>query len=89
MDAFAPIPPDWTDKAIHAHEFHCPSCRASCMEAQRVWINRRSPVYTEDYRKKWQEFYECKCRTVWWAWSNERPPSEFTKNDLDPNPFDD
>ena len=86
MDAFAPIPPDWTDKAIHAHEFHCPSCRASCMEAVRVWINRRSPVYTEDYRKKWQEFYECSCGMVWWAWSNERPPSEFTKNEL--NPFD-
>jgi hypothetical protein len=87
MDAFAPIPPDWTNKAIHAHQFCCPSCRASCMEAQRVWINRRSPVYTEDYRKKWQEFYECQCGTIWWAWSNERPPSEFVKNEL--NPFED
>jgi hypothetical protein len=87
MDAFAPISPDWTNKAIHAHQFCCPSCRASCMEAQRVWINRRSPVYTEDYRKKWQEFYECQCGTIWWAWSNERPPSEFVKNEL--NPFED
>jgi hypothetical protein len=87
MDAFAPIPPDWTNKAIHAHQFSCPSCQASCMEAQRVWINRRSPVYTEDYRKKWQEFYECHCGTVWWAWSNERPPSEFATHE--PNPFED
>lgn len=77
MDAFAPIPPDWTQAAVHAHEFRCPTCNSTCMEAKRVWINRRSPVYTEDYRKKWQEFYDCQCGTVWWAWSNERPPSEF------------
>jgi len=81
MDAFAPIPPEWTEKAIHAENFCCPTCRATCMEAERVWINRRSPVYTEDYRKKWQEFYHCHCGTVWWAWSTERPPSEFANRD--------
>ena len=81
MEAFAPIPPNWTEVAAHAHEFSCPACRATCMEAERVWINRRSPVYTEDYRKKWQEFYHCQCGTVWWAWSNERPPSEFANRE--------
>ncbi|MGV0024278.1 hypothetical protein [Phormidesmis priestleyi] len=93
MDAFEPMPPAWTKSAVHAHEFHCSTCRKTCIEAERVWINRRSPVFLEDYRKKWQEFYQCQCGTVWWAWSSDRPPSELA--DRDPpridffNPFDD
>ncbi|HEY9810918.1 MAG TPA: hypothetical protein V6D13_16440 [Halomicronema sp.] len=51
------------------------------MEALQVWINRRSPVYTEDHRRKWQEFYECNCGSSWWAWSNERPPSTLRQTD--------
>lgn len=46
------------------------------MEAQAVWINRRAPVYTEDHRRKWQEFYHCSCGTAWWAWSSDRPKPE-------------
>ncbi|MBD1938145.1 hypothetical protein [Microcoleus sp. FACHB-68] len=82
MDAFEPTPPEWTSQGIHAHEFCCPNCKASAMEAQGVWINRRSPVYTEDHRRKWQEFYQCQCGCVWWAWSNDRPPSNLTKPDI-------
>jgi len=81
MEAFAPVPPEWTEKATHAQNFCCPTCHATCMEADKVWINRRSPVYTEDYRKKWQEFYYCHCGSAWWAWSTERPPSEFANRD--------
>ncbi len=77
MDAFAPDSPDWTDSATHALGFCCPTCRASVLEADRVWINRRSPVLTETYRRKWQEFYQCRCGSVWWAWSDERPPSDL------------
>jgi hypothetical protein len=77
MDAFAPIPPKWTNKAIHAYEFCCPSCRASSLEAMEVWINRRSPVMTENHRRKWQEFYNCQCGYVWWAWSSDRPPTNL------------
>jgi len=84
MDAFSPIPPDWTKSATHALEFCCPNCRASSMEALGVWINRRSPVMTEEYRKKWQEFYQCQCGNVWWAWSSDRPPSELAKRDNPP-----
>lgn len=79
MDAFAPTPPEWTNKAIHAHEFYCPTCRASSREAEKVWLNRRSPVMTPDYRRTWQEFYQCNCGCVWWAWSNQRPPSELSR----------
>ncbi|AUT02714.1 hypothetical protein CLI64_21220 [Nostoc sp. CENA543] len=79
MDAFAPIPPEWTHKAVHAYEFCCPSCRASSLEAVQVWINRRSPVLTEGNRRKWQEFYHCQCGCVWWAWSSDRPPSDLIK----------
>ncbi|HEY9872205.1 MAG TPA: hypothetical protein V6D12_02155 [Candidatus Obscuribacterales bacterium] len=82
MDAFSPTPPQWIESAVHATEFSCPKCHASCMEAQRVWINRRSPVMTEEYRRKWQEFYQCQCDSVWWAWSSDRPPSELAKRDL-------
>jgi len=87
MDAFDPIPPAWTQTAIHAREFCCPKCHALCTEAQRVWINRRSPVFTEDHRRKWQEFYECYCETTWWAWSSDRPPSPLIKEE-EPKPED-
>jgi hypothetical protein len=88
MEAFDPIIPPWTETAIHAREFCCPQCKSSSMEAKRVWINRRSPVISEDYRRRWQEFYQCKCDSVWWAWSSDRPPSEFSKREL-LDPFDD
>lgn len=79
MEAFDPTPPSWTQSAVHAQGFCCPRCRAGSREATKVWINRRSPVLTEDYRKKWQEFYQCECESVWWGWSNERPPSDLLK----------
>lgn len=84
MDAFAPISPEWTNTAIHGYGFCCPKCRSSSWEAEKVWLNRRSPVMTEDYRRKWQEFYQCRCGCVWWAWSNERPPSEFSTGEDNP-----
>ncbi|NJL82998.1 MAG: hypothetical protein HC890_08670 [Chloroflexaceae bacterium] len=76
MDAFSPIPPSWTDKALHAIGFCCPSCRAPAAKAQQVWINRRAPVLGEDHRRKWQEFYYCECQQSWWAWSSDRPPTK-------------
>ncbi|CAN1212049.1 hypothetical protein TUMEXPCC7403_17720 [Tumidithrix helvetica PCC 7403] len=78
MDAFEPISPDWTQKATHAQNFCCPRCGRLPSQAKSVWINRRSPVYTENHRRKWQEFYACECDAVWWAWSSDRPPSEFS-----------
>ncbi|MEO6863378.1 MAG: hypothetical protein ABI180_17865 [Microcoleus sp.] len=81
MEAFAPHPPEWTAAAVHATEFCCPKCAASCTDAHEVWINRRSPVYTESNRRKWQEFYRCSCSAVWWAWSSDRPPSELVRSD--------
>jgi hypothetical protein len=84
MDAFSPVPPEWTKSATHALEFSCPHCRASSKEAELVWINRTSPVMTEEYRKKWQEFYQCQCGSVWWAWSTDRPPSDLAKRDRPP-----
>ncbi|HIK32896.1 MAG TPA: hypothetical protein IGS17_05990 [Oscillatoriales cyanobacterium M59_W2019_021] len=72
MDAFEPTPPHWTQSATHAHQFCCPTCGASPRDAKSVWLNRRSPVYTEDHRRKYQEFYHCQCETVWWAWSSDR-----------------
>lgn len=77
MDAFASIPPSWTQSAIHAHNFCCPTCKSAPAVATQVWINRRSPVYAENHRRKWQEFYLCQCNCAWWAWSSDRPPSEF------------
>ena len=79
MDAFAPTPPEWTAIATHAHQFCCPRCLASSHEAKQVWLNRRSPVMTDNYRRKWQEFYQCQCDYVWWAWSSDRPPSKYIK----------
>lgn len=78
MDAFAPTPPEWTHKAVHAYEFCCPNCRASSLEALQVWINRRSPVLTEEHQRKWQEFYNCQCGCAWWGWSSDRPPSNLS-----------
>ncbi|BAY63092.1 MULTISPECIES: hypothetical protein [Calothrix] len=78
MDAFAPTPPEWTNKAIHAYQFCCPNCKASSREATEVWLNRRSPVITEDRRRKWQEFYNCHCSCAWWAWSSDRPPTDLS-----------
>lgn len=77
MEAFDLNPPEWINPAVHAREFCCPKCKSTSMEAVKVWINRRSPVYTENNRRKWQEFYECHCGTAWWAWSAERPPSQL------------
>lgn len=84
MEAFSPIPPKWTESAVHAVQFACPNCGASSQQAQAVWINRRSPVYTEHQRRKWQEFYRCECNTIWWAWSSDRPPSDFQSRPSDP-----
>ncbi|MBW4568951.1 MAG: hypothetical protein KME31_13285 [Tolypothrix carrinoi HA7290-LM1] len=81
MEAFALIPPEWTNQGIHAHKFCCPKCGASSLEAEKVWINRRSPVLTEQRRRKWQEFYNCNCGCVWWAWSSDRPPTNLSKQD--------
>jgi hypothetical protein len=81
MDAFAPNPPQWTDKAIHASGFCCPRCHSGSLEAKEVWINRRSPVLTPEHRRKWQEFYHCHCAYVWWAWSSDRPPTDLLKDE--------
>ncbi|MEM7712330.1 MAG: hypothetical protein AAF349_01840 [Cyanobacteria bacterium P01_A01_bin.68] len=86
MDAFAPVAPEWTNQATHALEFCCPKCGSNSREAEKVWLNRRSPVVTEGYRRKWQEFYYCKCSYVWWAWSNDRPPADHSESDKD-NPI--
>lgn len=80
MEAFSPTPPDWINHAVHSFDFHCPQCRETARKAERVWINRRSPVMTEDYRRKWQEFYQCECGQGWWGWSSDRPPSDLTRS---------
>ena len=79
MDPFNPIPAPWTKDAIHALEFCCPNCKASPDRSERVWLNRRSPIVSEDYRRQWQEFYKCECGQSWWAWSGSRPPSELNQ----------
>ncbi len=78
MDAFSPTPPAWTETAIHGLQFRCPRCYASANKAQKAWINRRAPVISEDYGRRWQEFYLCECEQAWWAWSSDRPPSDLT-----------
>jgi hypothetical protein len=83
MDVFALTPPPWTEQSIHAKLFCCPTCRRASTEAQAVWLNRRSPVYTHDQRKKWQEFYHCECGTAWWAWSDQRPPNEYADRQIE------
>lgn len=82
MDAFSPTPPDWTTTATHALTFCCPNCRAKADRAKRVWINRNAPVTDYDRRRKWQEFYQCQCDRVWWAWSSDRPPLSQLEPDL-------
>ncbi|MDJ0574264.1 MAG: hypothetical protein QNJ65_03745 [Xenococcaceae cyanobacterium MO_234.B1] len=84
MDAFAPIPPKWTEKATHSVGFYCPSCKADATEAQDVWLNRRAPVTGYDRRRKWQEFYLCECNTPWWSWSSDRPSSNLGSKDTPP-----
>ncbi|MFM7450169.1 MAG: hypothetical protein ACKO24_16420 [Leptolyngbyaceae cyanobacterium] len=86
MDAFDPIPPAWTQSAVHAARFCCPTCGASSQAAQQVWINRRSPVFDRDNRHQWQEFYLCKCERAWWAWSLDRPPSNLARVEQEPFP---
>ena len=75
IEAFSPTPPDWINTATHARHFCCPHCRETPRKAQKVWINRRSPVISEDYRRKWQEFYQCECGQGWWGWSRDRSRS--------------
>jgi hypothetical protein len=75
MEAFSPKAPEWTKTAKHAFTFCCPRCGESPLKAQRVWLNRYAPVIMENYRRKWQEFYQCTCEQVWWAWSSDRLPS--------------
>ncbi|MEM1427139.1 MAG: hypothetical protein AAGF75_11375, partial [Cyanobacteria bacterium P01_H01_bin.130] len=92
-----PIAPAWTKSATHAIGFRCPACGETPAKAQRVWLNRRSPVFMENYKRKWQEFYHCECGCAWWGWSNERPPNELAERDREsdedssppnfPNPF--
>ncbi len=77
MEAFSPIPPSWTEKAVHALQFQCPRCQAAAKMAQAVWLNRHAPVTDENYRRKWQEFYLCECQQAWWAWSSDRPSTEL------------
>ncbi|GAB4350895.1 MAG: hypothetical protein Fur0042_19000 [Cyanophyceae cyanobacterium] len=79
MDAFSPVPPPWTEAAVRGLGFRCPRCGEGPRAATSVWLNRRSPVITERYRRKWQEFYACACGAGWWAWSDERPPSDLLK----------
>jgi len=81
MEAFSPVPPQWTQHATHSLEFGCPRCKQGAAVARNVWINRRAPVVGDNYRRKWQEFYECECGQVWWAWSSDRPPSEYTRRE--------
>jgi hypothetical protein len=79
MEAFSLNPPAWTQTATHALQFSCPVCQATAGKAHQVWINRNAPVLSEEYQRKWQEFYQCECGKVWWAWSSDRPPSKFNK----------
>jgi hypothetical protein len=79
IEAFEPTAPSWTNNATHSLQFCCPSCRESAAKSQRVWINRYAPVITEDYQRRWQEFYQCECGKAWWAWSSDRPPSNLKK----------
>ena len=82
MDAFAPLPPEWTKESVHAQPFGCPACGQGSREATKVWLNRRAPVFTEGRKRKYQEFYQCECGTVWWGWSSDRPPLDLTSTEL-------
>ena len=84
MEAFDPTPPEWTAAAVHIHDFCCPQCQADCGEANRVWINRRAMVITQQHQRRWQEFYHCQCGQAWWAWSSDRPPSKLGQDNSQP-----
>ncbi|NJK35063.1 MAG: hypothetical protein HC919_08980 [Oscillatoriales cyanobacterium SM2_2_1] len=81
MDAFSPIPPAWTQSARRAPKYHCPQCDAQAAAAQAVWINRRTPLFSVNHQRQWQEFYWCSCGQAWWGWSGDRQ-----KINLHPNP---
>jgi hypothetical protein len=91
MEAFSPTPPSWRELATHAEGFCCPNCRASSTAATAAWIDRRSPVFIENRKRKWQEFYLCECSRAWWGWSDERAPNEFADRQTTPgdnrNPY--
>ena len=87
MDAFSPVAPDWTEDAVHAKPFGCPSCQADSTEARQVWLNRRAPVFTDGRKRKWQEFYLCECGTAWWAWSSDRPPADWQRDEKNTDAF--
>ncbi|NJK27931.1 MAG: hypothetical protein HC925_04575 [Coleofasciculaceae cyanobacterium SM2_3_26] len=90
MEAFDIDPPEWVREAVHAVAFCCPACQASPLQAERVWINRRSPVYTEYNRRKWQEFYYCECGRTWWGWSSDSPPSPLGEREVpSEDPYED
>ena len=73
MEAFSRVAPEWTKTATHSLDFSCPRCHASSYQSQKVWLNRAAPVTTENYIRKYQEFYLCECKQAWWAWSSDRP----------------
>lgn len=81
MDAFSPYPPEWIQNATHAMSFCCPTCQNPPTKAQRAWLNRYAPVTDSLQRRRWQEFYDCECGTVWWAWSTDRPPSKHRREE--------
>ncbi|MBR8832211.1 MAG: hypothetical protein N5P05_000727 [Chroococcopsis gigantea SAG 12.99] len=79
MDAFSLSPPQWTENSVHSTGFHCPHCGLNPAKAKAAWLNRRAPVTGNDGRRKWQEFYLCECDKAWWAWSDDRPPTNLRK----------
>lgn len=81
MDAFSPTPPIWTKNAVHSLDFCCPSCKQSVTKTTQAWLNRQAPVIGVNYERKWQEFYQCECEQVWWAWSSDRPPSPYNNRE--------
>ncbi|MFM7218822.1 MAG: hypothetical protein ACKO21_01145 [Nodosilinea sp.] len=82
MDPFSAVSPEWVDQATHTTSFACPHCGEGSRQAKAVWINRRSPVYSEGQRRRWQEFYHCgNCGIAWWAWSSDRPPTVLSNLD--------
>jgi hypothetical protein len=92
MEAFSLTPPEWANTAVHALAFCCPRCGESSSQAKAAWINRRAPVYGENHKRKWQEFYHCPCDSAWWAWSSDRPPNpwqeEVERSQADEDPLD-
>ena len=66
--------------------FVVPLAAPLAAKQKKVWINKRAPVFTPDHRRKWQEFYQCHCGCVWWAWSSDRPPSNLSSSNGEDNP---